>query len=258
MKILLTGYRGFIGKNFVNYFKNNLISYNTYDIKDGYMLPNELDYTDITNVIHLGAISSTTESDIKKLMDLNLTWSILLFEECIKRNINFQWASTASVYGKRTIQEGPFKITDKCKPENHYAYSKFLLEQYIINRNVDIISQGFRYFNVYGPYEEHKGNQASPYTQFSEQAKETGIIKVFEGSENFYRDFIHVDAIIKKHIYNMNKSQSGIFNVGSQKPKSFMDVAVEISKIYNSTIEIIPFPDHLKSHYQEYTCSENN
>lgn len=188
-------------------------------------------------------------------MDQNLSWSIELFEKCISSNVNFQWASSASVYGKRTMENGPFKVTDKCYPENPYAYSKFLLEQYITTRRPNIVWQGFRYFNVYGPHENHKRSQASPYTQFENQALTNGTINVFEGSENFFRDFIHVDEVIKKQLNIMEKPISGLFNVGTGEPKSFMQVAEEVASRYNAKIKVIPFPESLKSHYQTYTCA---
>jgi ADP-L-glycero-D-manno-heptose 6-epimerase len=257
--ILLTGYQGFIGKNFVEYFNSNNIKYKTYDIKDGYLEPAHFNLYDVTKVIHLWAVSSTTETDVDTVMNHNLVWSIKLFEECVKRDIHFQWASSASVYGKRSASRGAFKTTDECNPQNLYAMSKFLLEQYIINRAVDnIIWQGFRYFNVYGPNEEHKGSQASPHTQFEIQAKQTGIIRVFAGSENYCRDFVPVDHVIKTHMQYSDNNISGIFNAGTGFPKSFMCVAEEVAKKYNAKIETIAFPEHLKKHYQEYTCASLN
>jgi ADP-L-glycero-D-manno-heptose 6-epimerase len=256
MKILLTGSKGFIGKNFIKYFIENKINYFEYDLIDGYQNPQQFEYQNISHCIHLGAYSSTTETDIKKVLDNNLIWSIQLFEECVKHNINFQWSSSASVYGKRSAELGPFKTTDLCYPQNIYAYSKYLLEQYIITRDVNITKQGFRYFNVYGIGEEHKQNQASPYHQFTKQAKETGIIQVFEGSENYFRDFVSVNQVIETHMDFIDKKSNGIYNVGTGKVKSFLQVAEEIAKEYNAKIKTIPFPIHLKQHYQTYTCAE--
>ena len=258
MKLLITGTQGFIGKNFVLEARKRKIPFLTYDPKgiSGYLEPSELCYDGITHAIHLGAISSTTETDIKKVMDSNLTWSVGFFEECVKRNINFHWSSSASVYGKRNIQEGPFRIEDDCKPINAYALSKYLFEQYIVKRNPKIDWHGFRYFNVYGPHEEHKNDQASPYTKFMKQAKETGVINIFEGSDKIYRDFVHVDEIIKSHFeYLYNKYNSGIHNVGTGSIRSFLEVARDIALITGAKINIVPFPENLKQHYQYYTCA---
>jgi ADP-L-glycero-D-manno-heptose 6-epimerase len=256
MKILLTGSRVFIGSNFSKFLKSQSIYIQEFDIIDDPKIqPVDLDIQFYDWVIHLGAISSTTETNVKRVLDLNVTWSCQLFEECIKHNVNFQWASSAAVYGKRTKEQGAFKVSDECNPANLYALSKYLLEQYIIKRNPPIIYQGFRYFNVYGPNEEHKGSQASPYTQFRIQAETNKQINLFSGSENFYRDFISVDKVVGYQFNMLNQTKSGIFNIGTGTVKSFYEVAKEISAQYNVSINIIPFPEHIKTHYQEYTCA---
>jgi ADP-L-glycero-D-manno-heptose 6-epimerase len=182
--------------------------------------PKDINIEGFDWVIHLGAISSTTETDIKKLLDFNLAWSIELLEECKKYSVNMQFASSASVYGLRTADRGLFKTTDECKPANNYAMSKYLFEQYIkASSNINITVQCFRYFNVYGDDEDHKGYQASPYAQFTEQAKQAGVIKIFEGSENCFRDFIPVQNVIDKYLNYLYLDASGIFNVGTGKTK---------------------------------------
>ena len=114
--------------------------------------------------------------------------------------------------------------------------------------------QGFRYFNVYGKGEDHKGNQASPVQKFTEQIKEDGKLKLFEGSHKFQRDFICVDDIV--NIVLDNDKPSGIYDLGTSNPTSFQEVAELIATKYNGEIEYIPFPDHLKGKYQAYTCAE--
>lgn len=254
-KILVTGHKGFIGQNLCKAILNEEWELSTFDITDNPTLrPKDLDFTDVDCVVHLGAISSTTETDIRKLMDLNLSWSIELFEECISKNVNMQFASSASVYGNRYRRL--IKESDTCSPLNYYAMSKYLFEKYCEQRYHSNIVQIFRYFNVYGPHEEHKGSQASPYTQFAKQAKETGVIRVFEGSENYKRDFVHVDKVVQAHIVsikNMNEFSNDTINVGSGYARSFMDVAKDIALLYDAKIELIPFPEHLRSHYQYYT-----
>lgn len=257
MKILVTGYKGFIGQNMCNALDYNNIDYTVFDIKDAAIRPKDLNINAYDWVIHLGAISSTTETDIHKIMDLNVSWSIELFEECKRYNTNLQWSSSASVYGKRSKQEGKFKERDTCNPKNYYAMSKYLIEKYIEKSTYTNIVQGFRYFNVYGDYEGHKGSQASPVHQFTKQAKETGIIKIFEGSDNYFRDFVQVDTITDTHIKMLSVKKSGIYNIGSGTAKSFLSVAQEIANKYGAKIEEISFPKHLENHYQSYTCSDN-
>jgi ADP-L-glycero-D-manno-heptose 6-epimerase len=259
-KILVTGHKGFIGQNLCEAIYKEGWLLTTFDIVDNPTLrPKELDFTGVDCVVHLGAISSTTETNIQKIMDQNLSWSIELFEECVTRKINMQFASSASVYGN--IHRKPVRETDICSPLNYYAQSKYLFEKYLEVRNHSLEVQVFRYFNVYGPHEEHKGSQASPYTQFAKQAKETGVIRVFEGSEKYFRDFVHVDTVVSTHIAgikNMNgyPNSTEIYNVGSGYARSFMDVAKDIAFLHNAKIETIPFPEHIKRHYQYYTQAD--
>ncbi len=257
MKVLVTGYKGFIGQNMTKAVFNKGWELTTFDIVDNpNTRPKDLNIEDCDWVIHLGAISSTTETNIQKLMDQNLSWSIELLEECNKHRVNMQFASSASVYGKRQIRNGPFKETDDCKPANYYAMSKYLFEQYVNTKSdLNISVQLLRYFNVYGPHEDHKGSQASPYYQFAKQAKETGTIKVFEGSENYLRDFIHIDRLIELQLELLHEEYGGIYNIGTGNPRSFLDIARDVALLYDAKIETIPFPEHLRKHYQTYTCA---
>jgi ADP-L-glycero-D-manno-heptose 6-epimerase len=165
----------------------------------------------------------------------------------------FQYSSSASVYGLN--QE--FREDSPVDPRTPYAWSKYMFERYALKRqefadhNGDRI-QGFRYFNVYGSGEDHKGGQASPYHQFEKQAKETGRIRVFERSQDYRRDFVPVSQIVDTHLAFLNIKQSGVFNVGTGRTQSFYEVAER----FGVPIEEIPMPEHLKSSYQTYTCAD--
>ena len=254
MRVFITGAEGFIGKNFIQQLPEDWVV-SSYDLIDNPDLrPRDLNIEGNDWVLHLGALSSTTETDARRVMDLNLAWSIELAEECEKYGVNMQWASSASVYGNKyrcAVNE-----SHDCRPLNLYAHSKYFFEEYMKSRSPEIIWQGFRYFNVYGPHEEHKGSQGSPYSQFARQAKETGVIKIFEGSENYKRDFVHVNYVIETHLKMITNKKSGIFNIGSGSPRSFLDVARDVALMYDARIETIPFPEHLKDHYQEYTHAD--
>ena len=116
--------------------------------------------------------------------------------------------------------------------------------------------QGFRYFNVYGPGEDHKGNQASPYHQFTQQAKNNGVIKLFENCDQYLRDFVHVNRIIDIHEKFLSVKNSGVWNIGTGTAKSFLAVANEVIQKYPARIEYIPMPEILKQSYQTYTCAD--
>jgi ADP-L-glycero-D-manno-heptose 6-epimerase len=253
MRVFVTGHRGFIGQNLIEELNNRGIEYQGYDIAEsGLIRPKDLKLDGFDWVIHLGAISSTTENDVCKIMDLNVSWSIELFELCEEKGINFQWASSASVYGNGV----EFKETSQLNPLNLYARSKYLLEQYISIRNFGVYHQGFRYFNVFGPYESHKGSQASPHTQFSKQAKETGVIKIFEDSHLIHRDFVPVSEVVRIHLRMLKIKKSGIWNLGTGKTRTFADVAYDIAVSHGAKIKTIPFPENLIDVYQYYTCAD--
>lgn len=120
MKVLVTGSRGFIGQNLSQELSKLNYDITLFDIVDNPSArPKDLSIQNYDWVIHLGAISSTTETDVQRIMDLNLSWSIELLEECITHDVNLQFASSASVYGKRSRKNGSFKETDDCRPLDH-------------------------------------------------------------------------------------------------------------------------------------------
>lgn len=242
--IIVTGSKGFIGRNFLKAFEDadDVIIPVDSDIIE-WMVDGFKDWHKVDLVIHQGAISSTVEKDIDKIHYYNVHLTLKLFEKCIKYGIPVKYASSASVYGNL---QGVFN------PLNYYAISKLQID-YWVQDNIDEFSliQGFRYFNVYGDGEGDKGDQASPVSKFTKQVKETGKLKLFEGSDNFYRDFVCVDDIV--HLVLNNRKRSGIYDLGTSNPVSFQHVAECVAKKYNGEIEYVPFPDHLKGKYQDYT-----
>jgi len=249
MKVLVTGHEGFIGQNLVKYIYNNTDWHvDVYDWNSG-VLPSimEQDW-----VIHIGAISSTTERDLDKVMRQNYDFTRQLFNACKTYGVNLQYSSSASLYGMGT----DFTETAQLDPRTPYAWSKYLCEYYHRQHQGGNIAQGFRYFNVYGNHEEHKGSQGSPVSQFSRQAQ-TGNIKLFHNSNEYLRDFVAVEDVCRIHVeYIKQVKKSGIWNLGTGKTTSFQDIADLISKKYNSSIEYIDMPEILKSSYQKYTCAD--
>lgn len=241
--IILTGSKGFIGRNFLKNL-NDVIEIDQNNCWT--FLQDFVDWDNVEMIIHQGAISSTIERDINKIHSWNVDYTLLLFELAIQHGIPVRYASSASVYGN---QQGIFN------PLNYYAISKLQIDYWVMD-NIDKFSsiQGFRYFNVYGDGESDKGDQASPVSKFTKQIKETGKLKLFEGSDKFLRDFICVNDVVD--IVLNNDKPSGVYDLGTSNPVSFQHVAECVSKKYNGQIEYIPFPDHLRGKYQDYTCAK--
>ena len=249
MNILITGHRGFIGKNLWLYFKSkghNVQGWEWGDTPE-FLLPRDLDL-----VIHCGAISSTTEYNAEKLMKKNYEFTTDLIVKCLEDNVDLQYASSASVYGDGKT----FRETDDCRPMNGYAWSKYLIDRFVlesISMPLPINIQGFRYFNVYGQHESHKGDQASPINKFKTQALVDESIMLFEDSEKYLRDFICVDDICKVHEQMIDADVSGIFNVGTGTAVSFQTIGEAFAEKYDVSIKNIPMPGNLKGNYQEFT-----
>ena len=184
MKIL-TGHGGFIGSHLKNKLGQDTECYemdNCFDLL--YKFDN---WRDVECVYHIGAISDTTEKNVNKLYQYNINYTIRLFEFCIEYKIPVKWVSSASVFGNSFSS-----YNGRCiSPLNQYAFSKAIIEQWVTdNLNRFDSFQGYRLYNVYGLGEQHKGKQASPVTQFTNQALTEGIIRIFERSEICFRDFI--------------------------------------------------------------------
>lgn len=248
MNILITGHQGFVGKNMMGYLKSR-----GHHVEGFEYVPNVVpDVSRYDWVIHLGAITSTTERDVEKVLDQNLEFSVRLLTICDMQGVNLQYASSASVYGPNR----DFREDAPALPQSPYAWSKYLFDRFVNQGGFNILVQGFRYFNVYGDFEDHKGDQSSPVTKFRKQARETGKIRLFEKSENYLRDFVCVEDICKLHEKFFDVDESGIWNVGTGTPRSFRDIADAVCQKEKAEIIEIPIPDTLKGQYQEYTCAD--
>ncbi len=213
-------------------------------------------------VVHLGACSTTTEWDGRFMMDNNYAYSKDLLHAAMARAVPFIYASSASVYGM-----GPeFREARECeRPLNVYAYSKFQFDQYVRPRLAAAPAQivGLRYFNVYGPREQHKGTMASVAYHFHNQILENGRARLFEGSDGYgpgeqRRDFVYVgDTVAVKRWLLAHPEVRGIFNLGTGRAQSFNDVARAVIDWHGfGEIEYIPFPEHLKGRYQSFTQAD--
>ena len=139
---------------------------------------------------------------------------------------------------------------------NVYGFSKFAFDNYVrrILPEAEIQILGLRYFNVYGPQENHKDRMASVAYHLFNQLSNTGKMRLFQGSEEFRRDFIHVSDVVKINLHFYENKSSGIYNAGTGKARSFTDIAKAIKDIHGSgEIEEIPFPTDLIGKYQKFT-----
>jgi len=213
----------------------------------------------IEAIFHQGACSDTTEWDGRYMMDVNYRYSRELFEYAVARGIPFFYASSASVYGAgQTFVEDPANEG----PINLYGYSKTLFDRYVRRRLPAVRSPvaGFRYFNVYGPREAHKGRMASVAWHFHRQVGDAGVCRLFAGTEGYgdgeqRRDFVYVDDVVAVNLWFLDHAgRSGVYNVGTGRSQSFNDVArAVIAHHGRGEIEYIPFPDDLVGRYQNFT-----
>lgn len=225
-------------------------------------------------VFHEGACSDTMETDGRYMMANNYRYSSSLLEFCLDQDVPYLYASSASVYGGGRV----FKESRQHEgPLNVYGYSKFLFDQLVRRRLPQANSQivGFRYFNVYGPREQHKGRMASVAFHHFNQYRDTGRVKLFEGCDGYgngeqSRDFVFIEDVVKVNLHFLDHPEkSGIFNLGTGRAQPFNDVATATvnacralenkaalslqEMVSQGIVEYIDFPEALKGKYQSYT-----
>ena len=252
MKILVTGHKGFIGSHMSQYLLHKGHEVEGFDwVESVVPAVEQYDW-----VVHCGAISDTTEKDIDKVWKHNYEFTMRLLQICDNYQTNIQLASTAAVYGPNK----KFNEEDPCYPQTPYAWSKFLIDKFLIDNGIDkfnMLVQSYRYFNVYGPGEGHKKDQMSMVSKFQVQAATDGVIKLFKDSNRYKRDIVCVYDLVRIQEEMMHKDVSGVYNLGTGTAIDIESVAQLVAKDTGAKIEYIDMPEHLTSQYQEYTCADN-
>jgi ADP-L-glycero-D-manno-heptose 6-epimerase len=297
MYTVVTGACGFIGANLVKALNErgigNIIAVDNLERADKFknLVDCEIaDYLDkrdflqyveegyfdnaIEAVFHEGACSDTMETDGRYMMANNYRYSLSLLDFCLDQEIPLLYASSASVYGGGRVfkEDRSFEA-----PLNVYGYSKFLFDQVVRRRLPEANSQvvGFRYFNVYGPREQHKGRMASVAFHHFNQYRDSGKVKLFEGCDGYgngeqSRDFVFVEDVVNVNLHFLdNPDSSGIFNLGTGRAQPFNDIAIATvntcralegkpalslaEMVAQGIVEYVDFPEALKGKYQSYT-----
>ena len=300
MRIIVTGAAGFIGSNLVKALnergERDILAVDNLTRSDKVANLADLEIRDFvdkreflkqvesgrlegrdTVVLHQGACSDTMESDGRYMMENNYDYSMKLMAWCRGHRAPFIYASSASVYGGGS-RFGEERANEA--PLNVYGYSKFLFDQAVRRELPGADSQlaGFRYFNVYGPREAHKGRMASVAFHFYNQYLKEGRVKLFEGSGGYaageqLRDFVSVEDVVRVNLFFLDHPNvSGIFNVGTGRAESFNEVAratinavrgargekaLTLAELRGAgAVEYVPFPPQLVGKYQSYTQAE--
>ena len=219
-------------------------------------------------VLHMGACSSTTERDAAYLARNNYQFTKDLAACALVSNARFVYASSAATYGDGTAgmrDDASLPYLHTLRPLNMYGYSKQMFDLYAARRGIINKIAGLKFFNIFGPNENHKGDMRSLVTKAYDQVMETGEIELFRSYRPDYadgeqkRDFLYVkDAVAMTLHVAANDSANGLFNVGSGEANSWLDLANAVFAALGkpSNIRFIDMPDELRSKYQYFTQAD--
>src|SRR5579872_4610900 len=217
----------------------------------------------ITTIFHLGACSSTTETDAAFLMRNNYDYTKHLAHWAVDHGVRFVYASSAATYGAMERDLRDDADLDTLRPLNMYAYSKHRFDLYSRDRGLRSRIAGLKYFNVFGPNEHHKGEMRSLVDKAFYQIRDTGSIRLFKSHRGEYkdgeqqRDFIYVKDAVAMTLHLAEQDANGIFNVGSGTAHPWLDLVRPIFRAMDvpERIEFIDMPPALRDKYQYCTCA---
>lgn len=219
--------------------------------------------TDVTGILHMGACSSTTETDSGYLMRNNVEYTRTLAAWALRRGIRFVYASSAATYGGREGALSESLPLESLRPLNAYGYSKHFFDGYAARRGMLDRLTGLKYFNVFGPNEQHKGDMRSMVDKAFRQIVETGSVRLFKSGRAEYgdgeqrRDFLYVKDAVAMTLHLLERPAFGLFNLGSGRSHTWLELirAVFASLGTPPRIEFIEMPESLRHQYQYDTCA---
>jgi len=247
-------WKNLVGKKFEDYIdKRDFIDYVMHDgLSDN-----------VEAVVHIGACSSTTETDADYLMENNFLYTRILAQACLEKNKKFFYASSAATYGDGTLGfSDEDSKTPHYKPLNMYGYSKHLFDLWVLKNKLQDKLTGFKFFNVFGPNEYHKAGMRSLVHKAFPDARRKHKIRLFKSYHPDYpdggqkRDFVYVKDVLNVMAYFFqNPDIGGIYNIGTGKEQSWNELAKAMFKALGveGNIEYIEMPDELKDKYQYFT-----
>lgn len=228
---------------------------------------------ELASVVHMGAISSTEERDLDRLVATNVALSQDLWLWCAEHRVRFVYASSASTYGDGTNGfSDDLSVTplSSLRPLNAYGWSKHVFDQWMIARQPEAAVEGttwvgLKFFNVYGPNEYHKGGQRSMVSHCFDQIAARGAVRLFKSIEasiadgEQQRDFVWVDDCVRAVLWFCDRpGVQGLFNVGSGIERSFADLARAVFAALGRepVVEFFDMPEHLRANYQSWTRAD--
>jgi ADP-L-glycero-D-manno-heptose 6-epimerase len=246
----------------------NLSGLDFADVIPVYLFPDLLErgaLEGISAIIHMGANSSTTETDADHLLTNNYGYSKKIASFCMTHDVRLIYASSAATYGDGSNgYSDDIQQLDRLRPLNMYGYSKQLFDRWAIKNGILDKAAGLKFFNVYGPNEYHKGDMSSVVYKAFHQIQEKGSVKLFQSHRPDYkngeqlRDFISVKDCTRIMMWLLENPAAGIFNVGSGEARSFKDLATATFSALGKQplIDYVPMPETLRDKYQYYTCAD--